>query len=111
MRNLVYLIVILFTASCSTFSSWHFPYMMEVKQGNYITEEQFKQLHIGLTKDEVVRIINHPLVEYAFKKDQWDFIYQEYKNNKLVKSYGLSIIFANNRIIAINKSGDQLFLN
>jgi outer membrane protein assembly factor BamE len=111
MKNLICLIIILFSSSCSTFSQWHFPYMMEVKQGNYITEEQYNKLYIGMTKDNVVEVMNYPLVEYVFKKNRWDFIYQEYKNNKLIKSYNVTIIFDNDRIKSINKSGDGLFIN
>lgn len=99
-------------SSCSVFKTWHFPYMMEVKQGNYITKEQYNELYVGLTKNEVVSILGYPLVEYIFKKNRWDFIYQNYKNNELIKSYTITIIFdENDRIKEFNNNGDELFLN
>jgi len=111
MRFIVF-ISLISICSCSVFKSWHFPYMMEVKQGNYITKEQYSQLQVGLNRNEVVSILGYPLVEYIFKKNQWDFIYQDYRNNKLIKSYTITIIFdQNDKIEKIYKSGDALFLN
>lgn len=113
-KNIISLMMALVLCSCSgvTFSDWHFPYMMEVQQGTYITDTQFKQLKIGMTKDQVVFVLGYPLSQYLFMKNRWDFDYQDYKNNNLIKSYSVTIIFDNNsNVISITKSGDTLFNN
>jgi outer membrane protein assembly factor BamE len=112
MRILLLLISLIGIYGCSIFRNWHFPYMMEVKQGNYITKEQYSQLHVGLSKNEVSNILGYPLVEYIFKKNQWDLIYQDYKNNQLIKSYSVKIIFdEDGKVKEFSRNGDGLFFN
>ena len=97
-KNLIALCLMALLCSCAgvSFSDWHFPYMMEVQQGTYITEEQFKQLKVGMSKDQVVFVLGYPLSHYLFNKTRWDFPYQNYTNNSLKKSYSISILFDNN---------------
>lgn len=108
-KYLLIFIVILSTVACSgvSFSNWHFPYMMPVQQGNIITDKEFKQLKVGMTKDEVSYVIGHPLTQFLFDENRWDFIYQGYKNNSLKKSYSVTILFdKNNKIKHISKNGE-----
>lgn len=83
----------LYACSGVNFSEWHFPYMMQVQQGNYITSDQVTQLQVGMTKEQVVFIIGHPLTQFIFDQNRWDFIYQNYQNNKLSKSYAVTLYF------------------
>ena len=83
--------------------------MMEVQQGNYITSEQYDQLKVGQTKDQVSYIIGKPLTQFIFDQNQWDFIYQDYKNYKLKKSYTIRVLFDKQGFVTnIDKAG-QLF--
>ncbi len=89
------------------FTQWHFPYMMEVQQGTYITKDQFAQLKNGLNKDQVAYIIGKPLSQYMFDQNRWDYNYQDYKNNNLQKKYTLTLLFnPQGNVYAINKKGD-----
>ncbi len=102
-------LIIIALNGCSgiEFSKWHFPYMMQVQQGNYVSDEQFKQLKPGLTKDQAAIIVGHPVTIYIFKKNRWDYIYQEYRNNSLFKSYNVSLFFdKDDKIINITKEGE-----
>lgn len=97
--------------SCSgvNLSQWHFPYMMQVQQGVYITNDQYQQLKVGMTKDQASFIIGHPINQYIFNNNRWDFIYQNYTNNTLKKSYTVTLIFDQKNILTnISKTG-QLF--
>lgn len=88
-------------------SQWHFPYMMEVQQGVYITNDQYKQLKIGMTKDQVSYIIGRPLSQYMFDQNRWDYTYQDYKSNNLKKDYTVTILFdKTNKATNISKSGE-----
>ncbi len=88
------------------FSEWHFPYMMEVQQGNYITKDQIKQLQVGMTKEQVTYIIGHPLTQFMFDQNRWDYFYQDFKNNSLKQSYTVTIFFdKNNKVINIVQTG------
>jgi outer membrane protein assembly factor BamE (lipoprotein component of BamABCDE complex) len=100
-----------FLAGCSgvSITEWHFPYMMEVQQGNYINTEQYSQLKIGQTKAQVSYIIGKPLTQFLFDQNQWDFIYQDYKSNQLKKSYNVSIIFDKNGTVTNFYKSGQVF--
>ena len=108
----IVILSVVFLMGCSgvTFSSWHFPYTMEVEQGTYITTSQYNQLKLGLTKEKVAFILGSPLSQYLFDKNQWNYHYQKYANNTLKYSYTVIIIFnKNDEVIKINKTGDDLF--
>lgn len=93
-KHLVSLVSLsLFSCSGVNLKQWQFPYMMEVSQGSYITYKQYNQLYQGMTKDDVVAILGHPLSQYAFNQDRWDFTYQNYSNNKLQQSYFVTLYF------------------
>jgi outer membrane protein assembly factor BamE len=89
-------------------STWRFPYMMEVQQGTYITQDQLSQIKVGMTKDNVLFILGgYPLSQYMFDQNRWDFMYQDYKNNSLKKSYDVTIFFnQDNAVTSIQKNGD-----
>jgi outer membrane protein assembly factor BamE len=101
--------ICLIISACSgvSISQWRFPYMMEVQQGTYVTEGQYKQIKIGMTKDQVSYIIGKPLCQYMFDQNRWDFIYQDYKSNSLKKDYSLTVFFGrDNKVTNITKNGE-----
>ena len=80
--------------------------MMEVQQGNYITEAQVNQLHAGMTKEQVTFVIGRPLTQFMFDQNRWDFFYQDYKSNKLETNYCVTILFdKDSKVISITKTG------
>lgn len=108
-RQILILILAPIIIGCSgvNFSDWHFPYMMPVQQGNLITDKEFKQLKIGMTKEEASYIVGHPLTQFLFDENRWDFVYQSYQNNSLKENYEITILFdKNNRIKHISKNGE-----
>lgn len=98
--TIILIITVLNIISCSgvDLTQWHFPYMMEVQQGTYITNDQYRQLKTGMTKEQIAYIIGKPLSQDMFNQKQWDFIYQDYKNDSLKKKYQLTILFDKNDI-------------
>lgn len=108
----IFILIPLILCGCSgvTFSDWRFPYMMEVQQGSYITKDHLQQIKVGMSKDKVAFMLGYPLSQYLFDKYRWDYNYQDYKNNKLVKSYVVTLYFdANDNVKKIEKNGDELF--
>lgn len=95
--------------ACSgvNFSEWRFPYMYPVQQGNYINQQQLTQLHTGMTKEQVTFVIGHPVSQFMFNSNQWQYIYQDYKNNKLASSYIINLNFDNTqKLIQIESAGE-----
>lgn len=99
--------------SCTgvNFHDWHFPYMMEVKQGNYVTSTQFKQLKLGMSQTEVINLLTTSISPYMFNPYSLQYIYQDYQNDQLIKKYQLNLYFDQQyRLIKIEKVG-TLFEN
>ncbi len=97
-----------FISACSgvKFSDWRFPYMYPVQQGNYINQQQLAQLTPGMTKDQVTFVVGHPVSQFMFNSNQWQYIYQDYKNNKLANSYIVNINFdAYGKLTSVESAG------
>jgi outer membrane protein assembly factor BamE len=75
------------------FSEWRFPYMYPVSQGNYLNQAQLSQLQLGMTRDQVAFVAGNPVSQFMFNSKQWQYIFQQYKNDKLVNSYVVNIDF------------------
>lgn len=81
--------------------------MMEVQQGNYITTSQVNQLKVGMTKEQVSFIIGHPLTQFMFDQNRWDFFYQDRKSYELKKYYSVTLLFTkDDRVFSIVKTGE-----
>lgn len=104
-------LVVLLVVGCSgvNFSQWRFPYMYPVQQGNYITTGQMGQLKVGMTKEQVVYVLGHPTTQFMFDNNQWQYIYQDYKDNKLVDSYIININFESSGTLMSVESVGQPF--
>lgn len=80
--------------------------MYPVQQGNYISKEQLAQLQYGMTKDQVTFVVGHPVSQFMFNSNQWQYIYQEYKDDKLISNYIININFdANSRLTSVESAG------
>jgi outer membrane protein assembly factor BamE len=110
LRILISLIVLV-TTGCSgvNFSEWHFPYMYTVQQGNYITQTQIEQLHLGMSKEQVTFVLGNPVSQFMFDLNQWQYVYQIYANDKLKNSYIVNLNFNQQQQLIKIESNGQLF--
>ncbi len=81
--------------------------MYPVQQGNYINQQQLSQLQLGMTKEQVTFVIGHPVSQFMFNSNQWQYIYQDYKNDKLKDSYILNLNFdaTTQKLIQVESAG------
>ena len=90
MRFLRYLPVLLPLAACSNVqmpdvASAITPYRIDIRQGNYITQEMVAQLKPGMTRDQVRFILGTPLVVDPFHKNRWDYVHRLERGGKLTE--------------------------
>jgi outer membrane protein assembly factor BamE len=104
-----FITVILNGCSGVKFSEWRFPYMYPVQQGNYITEQQLSQLKVGMTKDQVSFVVGHPVTQFMFNSQQWQYMFQQFRNDKLRNSYIVNINFESDIMKSVESSG-QVFI-
>lgn len=82
--------------------------MYPVQQGNYITQQQLIQLHPGMTKEQVTFVIGHPIAQFMFNSNQWQYIYQEYRDNQLASSYIVNLKFDDMQMLVQIESAGQV---
>ena len=99
--------VLLVLAGCSgmpelpSLSSALTPYHIDVRQGNFVTQEMMAQLKVGQTKDQVRFILGTPLVADMFHGDRWDYIYRFQPGKGEVQQRRVAIYFANGKLARI----------
>lgn len=68
-------------------------YKITVVQGNELTAEQFSQLHVGMSKEEVKNLLGEPQLENPFRDDTWHYLYTVLKANKFKRESQLIVKF------------------
>lgn len=84
--------------------------MYPVQQGNYINQQQLASLKNGMTKDQVANIIGTPVSQFMFESTQWQYIFQQYKNDKLTNSYLVNVNFDNRGLLSAVESAGEPFI-
>ncbi|HTH59445.1 MAG TPA: outer membrane protein assembly factor BamE [Paraburkholderia sp.] len=69
-------------AGCSTYNSvtQRFaqkitPYRITIVQGNFVSQEMAEQMHVGMSRDEVKKVLGTPLLTDMFHADRWDYVF------------------------------------
>jgi outer membrane protein assembly factor BamE len=78
-------------------------YKMDVQQGNSISNETVSQLKKGMSKSEVASLLGNPLMQDNFRSNRWDYIYYTGKGRKSSKQQGLTLIFANEKLVQVTQ--------
>lgn len=68
---LIILAMILTTSACK---NWI--YRIDVPQGNYLDDRDVKKLRISMTKEQVIYVLGHPVVEDSFNQNTWYYVYE-----------------------------------
>lgn len=79
MKRLLLLSTLMLCAACSNapqVTSYLSPYRIDVRQGNFVTQDMVSQLKPGQSREQVRFILGTPLVADMFHADRWDYIYR-----------------------------------
>lgn len=77
------------------------PYKIDVRQGNYITQEMVAQLKAGMTRDQVRFVLGTPLLTDIFHADRWDYVYRFKPGRGEVQQRRLSAFFEGNTLVRV----------
>jgi outer membrane protein assembly factor BamE len=77
------------------------PFKIDVRQGNYVTQEMVAQLKQGQTKDQVRYILGSPLLVDAFHTDRWDYVYRFQPGRGEAQQRHLIVYFQDNRLVRV----------
>lgn len=91
-------------AACSganQVASYIKPYRIDVRQGNWVTQEMVLQLKPGQTRDQVRFILGSPLVADMFHADRWDYVYRFQPGRGDAEQRRLIIYFQDDKLVRV----------
>ena len=91
------LVVFLFVSGCSYLPQ--IPYMIDVQQGNVVSDEMLEKLKPGMTKSQVLFVMGSPLIVDTFRHNRWDYVYVLREKGDLVEKKRLTIFFENDTLV------------
>lgn len=95
---------LVFLAACSgspEVTSYLSPYRIDVRQGNYVTQEMVARLKPGMNKDQVRFALGTPLVTDIFHADRWDYVYRFEPGRGEVQSRRLIVYFEDDKLVRV----------
>lgn len=51
-------------------------YRIDVPQGNFLEQKDVDKLRINMTKEQVIFVLGRPVVQDAFDKETWYYVYE-----------------------------------
>lgn len=77
------------------------PYRIDVRQGNFVTQEMVAQLKPGLSRDQVRFILGSPLIADMFHVDRWDYVYSFKPGRGEAQQRTLTVFFQDNKLVRV----------
>jgi outer membrane protein assembly factor BamE len=99
-----FLLLLPFLAACSNtpqITNYLSPYRIDVRQGNFVTQEMVAQLKPGLSREQVRFILGSPLVADMFHVDRWDYVYRFRPGRGEVQQRALAVFFQDNKLTRV----------
>jgi outer membrane protein assembly factor BamE len=85
-------------SGCTAVGDFFKPYRIDVRQGNFVTQEMVSQLKSGMTRDQVRFVLGTPLVTDVFHSDRWDYIYRFQPGKGSLQERRLTVIFQDGKL-------------
>lgn len=102
MKKTIIIGLILISASLSACSLFR-PYQPDISQGNLYTPAMVEQIKLGMSKDQVVRIMGDPILVNLFNDSHWAYVYTfQHKGGPILKKR-LDLYFQNGRVARIER--------
>jgi outer membrane protein assembly factor BamE len=103
MRKLLLSFVLLGSlAGCTAVRDFVSPYRIDVRQGNYVTQEMVDQLKPGMSREQVRFVLGTPLVSDVFHAERWDYVYRLAPGKGEASQRRLSVFFADGKLTRVD---------
>ncbi|AMO58219.1 membrane protein [Endozoicomonas montiporae] len=89
------------TDSGSRLISFPGAYKIDIQQGTVITQEMVDQLRPGMTRSQVQYVMGSPLLEDAFDRDRWDYVYSMQPGGGKRTQQTLTIFFKDDKLVSV----------
>ncbi|MBL8472700.1 MAG: outer membrane protein assembly factor BamE [Rhodocyclaceae bacterium] len=80
------------------------PYRIDIRQGNFVSQEQASQLRPGMTRDQVRFLLGTPMLVDPFHGDRWDYVYYFKTRGREPEERKFAVYFQDGKLARV--SGD-----
>ena len=95
-------LLIVAVSGCTADVDFVKPYRIDVRQGNYVTQDMVSQLQPGMSRDQVRFVLGTPLVSDIFHADRWDYVYRFQPGKGVAQERRLTVIFEEGRLVRLD---------
>ncbi|MDP1607013.1 MAG: outer membrane protein assembly factor BamE [Rhodocyclaceae bacterium] len=82
-------------------TSYLTPYRVDVRQGNYVTQDMVARLKPGMSREQVRFALGTPLVADMFHADRWDYVYRFQPGRGEAQSRRLVVFFDDGKLVRV----------
>ena len=87
---------------CSSASDFLRPYRIDVRQGNFVSQEMVAQLKPGMSREQVRFVLGAPLLVDVFHSDRWDYVYRFQPGKGKLQERRLTVIFEDGKLARVD---------
>ena len=73
-------------------------YMLDVNQGNYLSQDQVDKLKVGQTRQQVRTVLGTPLVSDIFHDHRWDYVYEFTRQGHVTEHRNFAVFFNEDKL-------------
>jgi outer membrane protein assembly factor BamE len=73
-------------------------YMLDINQGNYLSQDMVDKLKVGQTKAQVRQQLGTPLVVSVFRENRWDYIYEFTRQGVVREHRSFTVYFVDDKL-------------
>lgn len=77
------------------------PYRIDVRQGNYVTQDMVAKLKPGMSREQVRFALGTPLVADMFHADRWDYVYHFQPGRGAEQQRRLVVFFEEGKLVRV----------
>lgn len=79
-------------------------YRLNVQQGNLVDQAKVDQVEIGMTRNQVRFLLGTPLVDDAFNRNRWDYLYYVKPGRKpAIEQHWITVYFDENVVTDLKR--------
>lgn len=88
-------------AGCLLLGGCLHPYQPDIQQGNVITPQMRSQLHVGMSKEQVLDLLGDPVLTNLFNDNHWPYVFTYQHSGGRITKKQMDLYFQNDRLIRI----------
>ena len=73
-------------------------YMLDINQGNYLSQDMVDKLKVGQTKAQVRQQLGTPLVVSLFRDNRWDYVYEFTRQGVVREHRTFTVYFVDDKL-------------